>query len=257
MGFEPVTWNEFGRDNKETDGFIVEESLVSLYVNGKEIASLMATPLNQDWLAAGFLKNAHLINTVDEIKILHITRAGCCVDIWLDHELQQPDRKIITSGCGGGILFEEPDQEVGRIEYDVVYSPDQLYALFDQLQQVSKIHRQAGGIHAAALSDGKELLITVEDIGRHNTVDKLCGYSLLNSLDTGGLLLLTTGRVSSEMTLKGARMGCPVIASRNSATSLSRKIAESWNITLAGYVRRRSMRVYTHPERLSNCVKAE
>jgi len=255
MGFEPVIWNEYTRDRKEVEGFIVEEELISIHVNGKEIASLMATPENQDWLAVGFLKNARLIDTVDEIEVLHVTREGCCVDIWLNHELKQPERKIITSGCGGGILFEEPDLETGRIDTEEVYSPEQLHGLFRKLQKEAALHSRAGGIHSSALSDGRELLVTVEDIGRHNTVDKLCGFALLEGVDTHGKLLLTSGRVSSEMMLKAARMGCPLVASRNSPTSLSRKMAESWNITLACYVRGRSMRVYTQPERIVNSLE--
>jgi FdhD protein len=105
-------------------------------------------------------------------------------------------------------------------------------------------------VHTAALSDGKELLVVAEDIGRHNTLDRLLGLALIVGVDTAGLILLATGRVSSEMLRKGARMGCPIIASRNSPTSMSVALAEAWNITLIGYVRQRTMRVYTHPHRL-------
>ncbi|HEX9809681.1 MAG TPA: formate dehydrogenase accessory sulfurtransferase FdhD, partial [Alphaproteobacteria bacterium] len=90
----------------------------------------------------------------------------------------------------------------------------------------------------------------VEDVGRHNTVDKLRGACLELGIETRGRILLTTGRVSSEMLRKGARMGCPVIASRNSPTSLSVAMAQAWNITLVGYVRQGSMRAYAHAERL-------
>src|SRR3989304_722218 len=109
---------------------------------------------------------------------------------------------------------------------------------------------RARGVHTAALSDGEELLVVAEDIGRHNTLDRLQGLCLIGGIETQGRILLATGRVSSEMLRKGARMGCPIIASRNSPTSMSVTLAEAWNITLIGYVRQRTMRLYSHPKRL-------
>ena len=105
-------------------------------------------------------------------------------------------------------------------------------------------------MHTSALSDGAELVAIAEDVGRHNTVDKLRGTCLIEGIDPHGLILLCTGRISSEMINKAARMGCPVVASRTSPTSMSVRLARDWNITLVGYVRRDSMNVYAHPERL-------
>jgi FdhD protein len=97
-----------------------------------------------------------------------------------------------------------------------------------------------------------ELLAIAEDVGRHNTVDKLVGKCMIEGIQPHGKILLATGRVSSEMLVKGALMGCPIIASRNSATSMSVAMARDWNITLIGYVRQNTMRVYSHPKRLDS-----
>ena len=110
-------------------------------------------------------------------------------------------------------------------------------------------------MHTAGLTDALSILAVAEDVGRHNTIDKLVGQCLERDIDTQGRILLTTGRVSSEMLRKGAIMGCPIVASRNSPTSMSIEMAQAWNISLVGYVRRNTMRVYTHPERLQYQTK--
>ncbi|MCI0876238.1 MAG: formate dehydrogenase accessory sulfurtransferase FdhD, partial [Chloroflexi bacterium] len=102
----------------------------------------------------------------------------------------------------------------------------------------------------SALSDGERLVIVAEDIGRHNTIDRLRGECLRREMDPEGLMLLATGRISSEMINKAVKMGCPIVASRTSPTSMSVGLAREWNITLCGYVRRTRMNVYAHPERL-------
>jgi FdhD protein len=101
------------------------------------------------------------------------------------------------------------------------------------------------GIHTAALADGERLLVVIEDVGRHNTIDKLWGYCLVHELSPRDKILLSTGRISSEMLSKAAAMGASIVASRTSPTSLSLALAEAWNVTLVGYVRRDSLNVYT------------
>ena len=126
--------------------------------------------------------------------------------------------------------------------------------MFDQLQSPNSLYARSRGVHAAGLVDAESgrLLATAEDVGRHNTVDKIVGACLTKGIETRGRILLVTGRVSSEMLRKGALMGCPVIASRNSPTSMSVDMARAWNVTLIGYVRQGSMRVYSHPERVGH-----
>ena len=236
---------------------VIEEALVSIYLNGHELATIMCTPRDQIALALGFLKNERLIDGLQDVELTHVSHNGCCVDVWTRHAIERPPRVIITSGCGGGVTFTDPSVGIEPLRDDLRIQPDILFGLFNRLHVPGSLHARTRGVHAAGLTDGQELLAVVEDVGRHNTIDKLLGLCLLRGIDTAGRILLATGRVSSEMLRKGAQMGCPIIASRNSPTSMSVEMAEAWNITLAGYVRQGSMRVYTHPERLGLAAEAD
>lgn len=251
-GAVPTTWFEYKDSWIHGEGEIIEESLISIYVNGVELASLMGTPLQQEAFAIGFLKNEGLIESLDEISISFVSDLGCCVDIWLDHEFVKPERLIITSGCGGGITFDDPRIGIEPIESDLVVEPGMIWEAFRRLQPPNSLYARSRGVHAAGLYDSanQRMLVVVEDVGRHNTIDKIAGICLQEEIDPQGNVLLVTGRISSEMIRKAAKMGCPVVASRTSPTSMSVEMARGWNITLIGYVRSGRMRVYSSPERV-------
>jgi FdhD protein len=247
-GAVDARWLEYRRGWEAVHSEVIEEALVTIYVNGRELATIMCTPRDQLALALGFLKNEGRLTELDEVQLSHVSRDGCCVDVWLKHPIELPRRVIITSGCGGGVTFDDPSLALPPLT-ETLAEAGTLTDLLNQLHYPGSLAARTR-VHAAGLTDGERLLARVEDVGRHNTIDKLLGECLLQGLETRGRALLATGRVSSEMLRKGALMGCPIIASRNSPTSLSVAMAEAWNITLVGYVRRDSMRVYAHPERL-------
>lgn len=249
-GAVPMRWWELREGWTPVEAEVIDEALVTIYVNGQELVTIMSTPRNQDDLALGFLKNEGLLQSLDEIDHVHISQAGCCVDVWLRRAFTRPTRRIITSGCGGGVTFADPSLGVEPLDDPLRIEARLLFDLFRALHAPDSLHARARGVHGSGLSDGERLLALCEDVGRHNTIDKLAGRCLVQGVETRGRVLLTTGRVSSEMLHKAARMGCPLIASRNSPTSLSVAMARAWNVTLVGYVRQRSMRVYAHPQRL-------
>lgn len=249
-GVIPASWYEYRHDWTEVSATVIEEALITIYLNGIELAIIMASPKDQRHLAIGFLRNEGLIQGMNEIEAIYITPDGCCVDVWLNHMVSHPERAIITSGCGGGVTFADPTMEIKPIEDDLILDPKELFLRFQEIHKPGSLHAEARGVHTAGLTDGSTILAVAEDVGRHNTIDKLVGQCLEQEIDTKGKILLATGRVSSEMLRKGATMGCPVIASRNSPTSMSLELAQAWNITLIGYVRRSTLRVYAHPERL-------
>lgn len=252
-GAVPTQWFEHRKEWTQVDGEVIEEALITIYVNGVELATIMATPQEQDLLALGFMLNEGLIENLSEIEILHISKAGCCVDIWLDRPFEAPTRVIITSGCGGGVTFDDPSLGIEPLQSSLKIDPQILHRSFRRLQPPNSLYARSRGVHAAGLLDPgtEELVVIVEDVGRHNTIDKLTGCCLMHGIATNGKVLLVTGRTSSEMLRKAAVMGCPIVASRTSPTSLSVEMARTWNITLVGYVRSGGLRVYSHPDRLN------
>ena len=245
-------WWDFHHDWQENQGEVIEEIALTIYVNGQEFVSIMGTPLNQEWLAVGFLMNERIISSLDDIVDVRITKDGCCIDVWLAYTIEKPSKMILTSGCGGGMIFDDPRVGVEPFGIDISTTPDVILKAFNRLQTKESLYARARGVHAAGLLDlnNGELIIVAEDIGRHNTIDKLRGACLLEGIPTINRALLTTGRISSEMLRKGALMGCQVIASRTSPTSFALELAKTWNITLIGYARHGKIRVYCFPERL-------
>lgn len=251
-GTLPTEWVEHDRDWNRVEGEVIAEALITFYVNGAELATIMATPQDQDLLALGFMKNEGLIKSLSEIEVLYVSKLGCCVDVWLNRHFEKPERVIITSGCGGGVTFDDPAIGIDPLESNLQIEPELLHGMFRKLQPPNSLYARSRGVHAAGLLDPEteDLVAIVEDVGRHNTIDKLTGHCLKHGIITRDKVLLVTGRTSSEMLRKAAVMGCSITASRTSPTSLSVQMARAWNITLVGYVRSGRLRVYSHPERL-------
>ncbi len=238
-------------DWQAVEGAITEEALVCIHVNGQELATFMCTPREQDELALGFLRSEGIIQGLEEVQALTVSANGMCVDVWLNHaRAELPQRRIITSGCGGGVTFDDLSARHAPLNTHTTIIPEQVFARMRDLYQAANLYGLTQGIHTSALSDGERLLLVAEDVGRHNTIDRLWGKALKQNLSTEGRILLATGRISSEMLGKAAKMGVPIVASRTSATSLSAALGRAWNITVIGYVRRNSLRVYTAPQRL-------
>ncbi len=238
------------------------EMPVTLTVNGEAWLEFMCTPEHLDALAVGFLYNEGLIEGAAEVAQVRVCPANDNVDVWTSATIAKPAQWRRTSGCGGGLSTagEEtkahalaiPAPPRGMPEHfdEVVLTPAQVNKLVIQLFQVQNLHRQSGGIHASALSDGQRLFLSCEDIGRHNTLDKLAGRVMLEKNSKPRRVTLTTGRVSSEMLQKAARLGTAVVISCTAPTALAVQMAEAWGLTLIGYAKRERFTLYTHPDRI-------
>ncbi len=224
------------------------ERELTIYINQKEFVTILCTPLKLNFLVIGFLYSEGIITGMADITMMRVCDAESEVDVRLtrdDYEL--PKRKKLTSGCGGGPSFVTYGQ---RVESDFEVTPKEIMALTRQLQEHMDLYRTSGGVHASALADRNKLLIMAEDIGRHNTIDKIQGECLFKGVSTMDCVLLSTGRISSEMLLKAAKMGVPVIVSRHSPTGTAVRLADELGIALVGRVRGNRLSVYSHPERL-------
>ncbi len=240
-----------GRSLRPIDGAVVEEALACISVNGTELATFMCSPFGLKPMALGFLANEGLISGLDDVHHVHISKNNTCVDVWLhDADLELPQRAIVTAGCGGGITFDDLSQKHEPLQSDFGATTGQLAGLMRQLHQGAALYQQARGIHTAVLAQNDEVLLQVEDIGRHNCLDKLRGAAMLAGLETKDKILLSSGRISSEMINKARQMQTPIVCSRTSPTSLSVALAQAWHITLVAYLRQDRMRIYTHKERV-------
>ncbi len=233
---------------------VIRERPVCIFVNGRELATLLCTPTDVEDVAVGFLFTEGIIDGIDDIEVMTVSAGLTCVDLWLgNQDFDPPTRRIITSGCGGGVTFDDTDTMLARhqrLESGVTVSSKRLSLLMREVLRWPRVHGITNGVHTSALSDGESLLFVVQDVGRHNTIDRLAGRALREGVPTEEALLLTSGRISSDMLSKAVRMRAPVAISRTSPTSLSVELAEAWNITLIGYARGADFRVYTAPERI-------
>ncbi len=236
---------------RRVEGAIPVEEQIVLYVNGAALVGLMCTPTLLEELALGFLYNEGLIEGMEEVADVRLCGSGRCVDVWLHKDIEPPLLRTITSGCSGGTTFEDLAEARHPVLSDLRIAPAQIAGWMARLQESAALYNQARGIHTSGLATGDELICVAEDVGRHNTVDKLAGLCLRQGRPTEGHILVTSGRVSSEMLGKAARMGIPVVVSRTSPTSLSVDLARAWNITLIGYARGTEFRVYAGARRVT------
>ncbi|GIX46341.1 MAG: sulfurtransferase FdhD [Candidatus Tectimicrobiota bacterium] len=230
---------------------VVREQPLTILVNGKELATFLCTPVKLDCLTLGFLAFEGLIRGPEDVRELDVDAEHGVVEVELRHAPLRPQRRVFTSGCGMGLTFSLRLSQYPPLESAVRLTPEQVFPLMQQLFDGAAMYKASRGIHAAALSDGERVLLLAEDVGRHNALDKILGEALLRGIETRDRLLLTTGRISSEMLRKGAYMRTPFLISRTSPTTLAIEGAKRLGITLIGYVRRNSFNLYTHPERLA------
>ncbi|MDA0245105.1 MAG: formate dehydrogenase accessory sulfurtransferase FdhD [Chloroflexi bacterium] len=236
---------------------VVEEAQVCLSVNGQELTTWMCSPHQLEWLVLGFLANEGVIRSLADVHHVHMAKSGRCLDVWLnDTAVTLPSRRIITAGCGGGVTFDDLSQKHEPLATDLTTSATaaQIAELMRQVHLGAEKYQRTRGIHTAALANPDKLLIQVEDIGRHNCIDKLRGAAMQQGIATRGLILLSSGRISSEMLNKARQMEIPLVCSRTSPTSLSVALAEAWHIAIVGYIRQDRMRLYTHPQRVLEVV---
>ena len=250
--FRPTSYflyddNNFSRIEKA----VVGEDQICIFLNGQELATLMCSPYYLDELAIGFLRSEGMIRSLDDIDVLTISASNTCVDVWLkDINIKPPDHRIITSGCGERVTFDDLRMHKSVIESDIKIGASQVVILMNKLLPIADLYRDIGGVHTSALSDGQEILLVAEDMGLNNTIDRLWGKALQQGLRTKDSIMLCTGRIVSDVLGKAIEMGIPIIISLTSPTSLSIEMARKTNLTIIGYARGNSFRVYSAPERV-------
>jgi FdhD protein len=239
---------------KPFDAETIVETPVSLTVNGQVWLTSMCTPVNLEAMALGFLFNEGVIASMEEVEDVRVCEHGDNVDVWLSHSAEQPRSWKRTSGCTGGVTAVDALARVD-VSFDSNrprFPPEAIGHLVEMLIGAQELYRETGGVHTSALSDGERIVFIADDIGRHNTLDKIAGLCLMNNVWPETRILITTGRISSEMLQKAARIQAPILISRTSPSSLSIEMADRYGITLVGYGRRDRFNVYSNPQRIQS-----
>ncbi len=233
-----------GNRADEVAGEVVREQPLTIHVNGAKFLTLLCSPIKLEALVVGYLWMEKVIEDLAEITRLDVSAVDGRAEVTLAGPVALPTERILTSGCGGGITFRIDHRLFPRLDSALRVAPEALALGMKELFAAAVHYRASRGIHGAALSDGQRLLVVAEDVGRHNAVDKVKGEALMRGIPTEDRILLSTGRVSSEMLLKAARMGVPLVASRTSPTEMAVALAEQLNVTICGYVRGDSLNLY-------------
>ena len=240
---------------------IVQEFPLRLVVNERELATLVASPHQLNFLAAGFLRLQGFISSPDDILSLGVCSEFGLANIRLNRDIPNCLTPTLTSGCGTGIVFNLPQRLSQSQNKDTAspssVDPQTVLGLMANLARLADNYSRHGGIHSAAISSNEDPELFAEDLGRHNTLDRIAGEALFRGIDLKGKLLVTSGRVSTEMVAKAARLDIALIASRTSPTDAAVELAQQAGITLIGYVRGGSFEVYAHHERLRRTAADE
>lgn len=256
LTIEIPAWNEHG---EEVPTSISGENPLTIYVDKRELVTLMTLGAAPEALTIGWLRNQRLVDSLDDIVSVQVDWEVDAVSVTTRNGLRNAEEKMasrtVTTGCGQGTVFGDLMDEIDavRLPADWTFSQDQLYALMDAVRKHDSIYKQAGAVHGCALAkptaDGCEILMFVEDVGRHNAVDAIAGQMWLDGLDGGDKVFYTTGRLTSEMVIKTAQMGIPVLVSRSGLTRMGWEIAKQVGLTMIGRAQGKHYLLFTGLER--------
>jgi FdhD protein len=235
---------------------IAGEHPLTLYVDKKEIVTLMTLGAAPEALAIGFLRNQRLVGSIDEIVSVQVDWDVNAVAVTTRDGLQDLDAKTAkrtaTTGCGQGTVFGDLMADIESIHLDdsLRIEEETLFGLLNAVRVHESIYKQAGAVHGCALAKGSEILSFVEDVGRHNAVDAIAGWMWLEGIDGRDKIFYTTGRLTSEMVIKAAQMQIPVLVSRSGLTKMGHEVASQVGITMIGRAVNKHYLLFTGAHRL-------
>ena len=240
---------------------IPAERDLTVYVDRRELVTLMTLGARPEWLVLGYLRNQRLVTAIDEVESITVdwetnaaavkTRAG------IERIEERTARRVVTTGCGQGSVFGGLMDEIDSIRLPAtVITQAQLYTIVNAIRLQESTYKSAGSVHGCALFRGEEMLLFVEDVGRHNAIDTIAGWMWMNmaptlAADATGLVFYTTGRLTSEMVIKAAQMGVAVVVSRSGITQMGHQIAERLGLCTIGRATNRRFLCYTGQQRLA------
>jgi len=227
---------------------IAGEQPLTIYVNKKEIVTLMTLGTHPEALVLGYLKNQGFIADITEILSVQVDweSESAAVVTRNKHDWDEKlSKRTVTSGCGQGTVFGNMMEQLEHIKFEqILLKQSTVYALLSNISKENEVYKRAGGVHGCALCHGNQQLIFVEDVGRHNAVDTICGLMWLNDINGADKIFYTTGRLTSEMVIKVAQMGVPTILSRSGITHMGLSLAQQLGVTLVARAKGKHFLIY-------------
>ena len=255
--FEVEAYNERG---EMVPTAIAGEHPLTLYLDKREVVTLMTLGHAPEALAIGYLRNQRLVDSIDEIEAVQVdweTDSAAIKTRRAKKNLPRLKKRTVTSGCGQGTMYGDLMEEVDKVKLrdDISLEDAALFVLLEKVRKHETIYKQAGAVHGCALaSTGGEILMFVEDVGRHNAVDAIAGFMWLDAIDGSDKVFYTTGRLTSEMVIKCAQMRVPFLVSRSGLTKMGHQIAERVGLTMLGRASGRHYLAFTGKERIVKTV---
>jgi len=245
--------NEFG---ERLTMAIPSERALTVYVDKREVVTLMTLGAQPEWLVLGFLINQRLIQSVQEVESItvdwEVGAAAVKTHTGIDHIAEKTAKRVVTTGCGQGSMFGDLMDSVGQIELPpAAITQAQLYGIVDAIRLQQSIYKAAGSVHGCALFEGEEMLLFLEDVGRHNAIDAIAGWMALQpGMRSDNKFFYTTGRLTSEMVIKAAHMGIPVVVSRSGITQMGQMVAHKLGLCTIGRATHRRFLCFSAAHRL-------
>ncbi len=234
---------------------IAGEHPLTLYVDKREIVTLMTLGAAPEALAIGYLRNQRLVKTIEDITSVQVdwevNAAAITTNNGIADLSKKMEKRTVTTGCGQGTVFGDLMEEIDSIKLrdDVRLTEQTFFALLNEVRIHDTVYKQAGAVHGCALFDGNQLLYFVEDVGRHNAVDAIAGMMWLDHVDGADKIFYTTGRLTSEMVIKAAQMRIPFLVSRSGLTQMGYEVANRVGITMIGRATGKHYLLFTGKER--------
>ena len=254
QGIPVVRFTEESKNSIED--VVAREFPLTIVLNNQELVTLLCSPVDLKYLAVGFLFSEGLLRSKDEVTKIIVDDQRGIVRVESEERGELASdvlfKRFITSGCGRGASFYSAADATGqKVESQVVMSAHDVFILVNEFQHRSQVYRTTGGVHSAALCDTERILIFSEDIGRHNAIDKIFGECILKDIPTDDQIVITSGRISSEILLKISKRNIPILISKSAPTDMGVKLADDLGVTLVGFVRGKRMNVYANAWRIT------
>jgi FdhD protein len=235
---------------------IPSERALTVYVDKREVVTLMTLGAQPEWLVLGFLLNQRLVASASEVESItvdwEVGAAAVKTYAGISQIAEKTAKRVVTTGCGQGSMFGDLMDSVEQLELPpATITQAQLYGIVDAIRLQQSIYKAAGSVHGCALFEGQEMLLFLEDVGRHNAIDAIAGWMALQpDMRSDNKFFYTTGRMTSEMVIKAAQMGIPVLVSRSGITQMGHMVAHRLGLCTIGRATHRRFLCFSAPHRL-------